>query len=264
MRRSLSPYILIPSKRPRGASMHYQGGPENPDKKADSMAEETVLVVEDEEDIQAIISYNLQKEGFNAVCVATGEEALQSVKSRLPDIIVLDLMLPGIDGLEVCRRLKGAAATRDVPVVIATAKGDEADIVKGLELGADDYVTKPFSPKVLVARVKAVLRRRSAEKQDDASVLSIHELVIHPGRREVLASGKPVDLTYTEFGILHFLAGRPGWVFTRYQIVDAVKGEDYAVTERSVDVQIVGLRKKLGAAGGHIETVRGVGYRFRE
>lgn len=244
--------------------MYSQGGPENTSKKADSMAEETVLVVEDEEDIQAIISYNLQKEGFTAVCVGTGEEALQAVKSRLPAIIVLDLMLPGIDGLEVCRRLKASSATRDLPVVIATAKGDEADIVKGLELGADDYVTKPFSPKVLVARVKAVLRRRSAEKQDDASVISVHELVIHPGRREVLVSGKQVDLTYTEFGILHFLAGRPGWVFTRYQIVDAVKGEEYAVTERSVDVQIVGLRKKLGPTGRHIETVRGVGYRFRE
>jgi two-component system alkaline phosphatase synthesis response regulator PhoP len=145
-----------------------------------------------------------------------------------------------------------------------TAKGEEADIVTGLELGADDYMTKPFSPRILVARVKAVLRGRKREGKNDSDVLSIHDLVIHPGRREVLVNGEPVPLTYTEFGILHYLAAKPGWVFTRTQIVDAVRGDDYFVTDRSVDVQIVGLRKKLGSAGKYIETVRGVGYRFRE
>jgi len=229
-----------------------------------AMTEETVLVVEDEKDIQDIISYNLTKEGFRTVCVGSGEEAMGAVKSRIPDIVVLDLMLPGMDGLSVCRQLKTSPSTKDLPVIIATAKGDEADIVKGLEMGADDYVTKPFSPKVLVARVKAVLRRKAAGTPDETAAVTVHDITIHPGRREVMVEGNPVELTFTEFGILHFLAGRPGWVFTRYQIVDAVKGEGYAVTERSVDVQIVGLRKKLGQAGKHIETVRGVGYRFRE
>ncbi len=144
-----------------------------------------------------------------------------------------------------------------------TAKGEEADIVTGLELGADDYITKPFSPRVLVARVRAVLRRNRREAPLETEALQIYDLVIHPGRHEVLISGSPVELTFTEFAILDFLARRPGWVFTRFQIVDAVRGEDYPVTDRSVDVQIVGLRRKLGPCGKYIETVRGVGYRFK-
>jgi len=179
-------------------------------------------------------------------------------------LIVLDLMLPGIDGLESTKLLKNDQGTRDIPIVMLTAKGEEADIVTGLELGADDYITKPFSPRILVARVRAVLRRNVKEPMEESSILRIHDLVIHPGRREVLIDGKPVQLTFTEFGILKFLARRPGWVFTRSQIVDAVRGDDYFVTDRSVDVQIVGLRKKLGPAGNYIETVRGVGYRFKE
>jgi two-component system phosphate regulon response regulator PhoB len=145
-----------------------------------------------------------------------------------------------------------------------TAKGEEADIVTGLELGADDYITKPFSTRVLLARVKAVLRRRVKEYPKEEDAIRIHDLVIHPGRHEVLVNGEAVQLTFTEFGVLHFLARRPGWVFTRNQIVDAVRGDDYFVSDRSVDVQIVGLRKKLGPAGAYIETVRGIGYRFRE
>ena len=145
-----------------------------------------------------------------------------------------------------------------------TAKGEEADIVTGLELGADDYVTKPFSPRILIARVRAVLRRKTKEQPDDALPTKIHNITIHPGRREVLVDGNQVQLTFTEFGILQFLARRPGWVFTRFQIVDAIRGDDYPVTDRSVDVQIVGLRKKLGPSGKYIETVRGVGYRFKE
>jgi two-component system phosphate regulon response regulator PhoB len=145
-----------------------------------------------------------------------------------------------------------------------TAKGEEADIVTGLELGADDYITKPFSPRILVSRIRAVLRRKSTKLQDEHAIIQIHEFRIHPGRREVLIKNEPVELTYTEFQVLYYLAQRPGWVFTRYQIVDAVRGDDYPVTDRSVDVQIVGLRKKLGTSGKYIETVRGVGYRFKE
>jgi two-component system phosphate regulon response regulator PhoB len=211
-----------------------------------------------------LLRFNLSREGCQVFCASPGEEALRLVRSEIPDLMVLDLMLPGIDGLEVARRLKSDPNTKNLPVVMLTAKGEEADIVTGLELGADDYVTKPFSPRVLVARVRAVLRRKAKEAPEETSVIRIHDLVIDPRRHEVLVNGEPVELTFTEFGILNYMARRPGWVFTRFQIVDAVKGEDYPVTDRSVDVQIVGLRKKLGSAGKFIETVRGVGYRFKE
>jgi two-component system phosphate regulon response regulator PhoB len=228
------------------------------------MAKESILVVEDEEDILELIRYNLTKEGYQVACAATGEDGLKSAKAKHPDLVLLDLMLPGVDGLEICKSLKADVGTQAIPVVILTAKGEESDIVAGLELGADDYIVKPFSPKVLIARLRAVLRRRARAAQDDHSTLQVHDVVIHPGRHEVLVQGEPVELTLTEFQVLHFLARRPGWVFTRYQIVNAVKGEDYAVTDRAVDVQIVGLRKKLGPAGKYVETVRGVGYRFKE
>ena len=228
------------------------------------MPRESVLVVDDEEDIQELVRYNLAKEGYSVACAGTGEEALKAARSDRPDLIVLDLMLPGVDGLEVCRTLKADSDTAHVPVIMLTAKGEEADIVAGLELGADDYVTKPFSPRILVARVRAVLRKAARAVPGEADTISIGDLLINPGRHEVLAEGKPVELTYTEFAVLHFLARRPGWVFTRYQIIDGVRGEDYAVTDRSVDVQIVGLRKKLGVCGKCIETVRGIGYRFKE
>lgn len=228
------------------------------------MAIPKLLVVDDEEDILELLRFNLSGEGFQVICAATGEEALEKVRSELPDLVLLDLMLPGIDGLEVARRLKSHPGTREIPVVMLTAKGEEGDIVKGLEMGADDYITKPFSRKVLGARIRAVLRRKEAGPKEEKEILSIHDLVIHPGRREVLVKGKPVDLTFTEFGILNFLARRPGWVFTRTQIVDAVRGDEYFVADRAVDVQIVGLRKKLGSTAKNIETVRGVGYRFKE
>ena len=228
------------------------------------MPRENILVVEDEEEIQELVRYNLAKEGYSVTCAGSGEEALQKVRRQLPDLVVLDLMLPGLDGLEVCKVLKGDAATRDVDVVMLTAKGEEADIVTGLELGADDYITKPFSPRVLIARIRAVLRRRAAEPAGETAVIRIHNLVIHPGRHEVTIDGEPTTLTSTEFRVLHVLARRPGWVFTRLQIAEAVHGVDYPVTDRSVDVQIVALRKKLGADGRYIETVRGVGYKFVE
>ena len=233
-------------------------------KKNRIMAKERILVVDDEEDILELVRFNLAREGYPVMCTTSGEEALKIARKEHPDLIVLDLMLPGIDGLDVAKVLKNDPKTRDIAIVMLTAKGEEADIVTGLELGADDYIAKPFSPRILVARVKAVLRRRVSEVPEDESVLNIHNLLIHPGRREVLVDGDQVQLTFSEFSILNFMAKRPGWVFTRSQIVDAVRGNDYAVTDRSVDVQIVGLRKKLGAAGKYIETVRGVGYRFRE
>jgi two-component system phosphate regulon response regulator PhoB len=229
------------------------------------MHKERILVVEDEEDILELVRYNLAREGYQVFCVTTGEEALKIAGSEPLDLIVLDLMLPGIDGLEVAKRLKNDSKTQDILIIMLTAKGEEADIVTGLELGADDYIPKPFSPRILIARIRAILRRKTKTAlMDDTSVIQIHGLKIHPGMRDVSINGESVKLTYTEFQVLYFLASRPGWVFTRYQIVDAVRGDDYPVTDRSVDVQIVGLRKKLGSFGKYIETVRGVGYRFSE
>jgi two-component system alkaline phosphatase synthesis response regulator PhoP len=196
----------------------------------------------------------------------TGEEGFTKVREYKPDLVFLDLMLPGIDGLEVCRRLRLAPDTQETPIIMLTAKGEEDDIVQGLELGADDYITKPFSPQILQARARAVLRRRGkADKPADSEQpIEIHDLYIHPGRNKVKVCGENIELTFSEFQLLCLLACRPGWVFTRTQIVDAIHGEGYAVTDRAVDVQIVGLRKKLGTCGEYIETVRGIGYRFRE
>ena len=232
------------------------------------VAKETVLVVDDERDILELVKYNLDKEGYQVTVVATGEDALVATRTKLPDIVILDLMLPGVDGLEVCRRLKADPKTRGIPIVMLTAKGEEADVVTGLELGAADYVTKPFSPRVLTARVRAVLRRGDAV-EDAAATTRVKDLTIHPGRHQVTVNDKPVELTATEFRIMVFLAKRPGWVFTRQQIVDAAQGDDVFVTDRfvtdrSVDVHIVSLRRKLGACGAYIETVRGVGYRLQD
>jgi two-component system phosphate regulon response regulator PhoB len=228
------------------------------------MTKEKILAVDDEEDILELLKFNLLREGYQVCGALTGEEALRLAQSEVPDLIVLDLMLPGIDGLEVAKKLKDDPETRQIPIVMLTAKGEEADIVTGLELGADDYITKPFSPRIFLARVKAVLRRRTTKPPGKSSIIHIHDIVIHPGRHEVLVNDESVQLTFTEFGILNYLARRPGWVFTRSQIVDEVRGDDYYVTDRSVDVQIVGLRKKLGPAGKYIETVRGIGYRFKD
>lgn len=227
------------------------------------MARQRILVVDDEEDLLELVNYNLSKEGFRVTCVATGEEAIRRARTDLPDLIVLDLLLPHVDGLEVCKVLKNDPRTRHIPIVMLTAKGEEADVVTGLELGADDYLAKPFSPRVLIARIRAVLRRRTSQQVGADEVIRIHDLVVDPGRHEVLLGGQPLALTLTEFRLLHFLAQRPGWAYSRGQIVDAVKGDDYPVTERSVDVQVAGLRKKLGEHGTYIETVRGIGYRFK-
>jgi len=225
----------------------------------------TILVVEDEEDILALIHFNLIKSGYNAECASDGEEALTLIATSRPDLILLDLMLPGIGGLEICRRLRSGDLESEIPIIMLTACGEEEDVVRGLELGADDYITKPFSIKVLLARVQAVLRHRSTQQQQtEIEELVRGDLRIHHGRNLVQVDGKTIDLTFTEFKVLEALARKPGWVFTRYQIVNSVRGEDYAVTDRAVDVQIAGLRKKLGPCGHYIETVRGVGYRFQE
>ena len=228
------------------------------------MAKETILVVDDEEDILELVRHHLKREGYAVQCADSGEKALTAARSGPVELIVLDLMLPGIDGLEVTRQLKNAPQTKHIPILMLTAKGEESDVVTGLELGADDYVTKPFSPRILIARTRAIMRRGSRETIDETAVIRVHDIEIHPGRRTVTLQGEPVTLTYTEFQVLSILARRPGWVFTRSQIVDMVRGDDYPVTDRSVDVQIVGLRKKLGRFGDTIETVRGVGYRLKD
>ncbi|TVQ23432.1 MAG: DNA-binding response regulator [Spirochaetaceae bacterium] len=228
------------------------------------MRGKTVLVVDDEKDIAELVRVTLNREGFAAECAYSGEDALARAATLRPDLIVLDLMLPGVSGIEVCKRLKTNESTRGIPVLMLTAKTEDSDIVVGLESGADDYLTKPFSPKVLVARVKTILRRERPDADTaTAETISIHGVTIDVSRHEVHVDGGAVQLSATEFAILEFLARNPGWVFSRYKIIDAVKGKDYPVTERSVDVQILGLRKKLGSRGSLIETVRGVGYRLR-
>jgi two-component system phosphate regulon response regulator PhoB len=224
---------------------------------------DAILVVDDEEDIRELVRYNLSKGGYNVMTVGTGEEALQIAQEVKPILVVLDIMLPGIDGLEVCRRLKADSVLCKTPIVMISALGEENDVVAGLELGADDYVAKPFSPGVLLARVKSVIRRVGASPIALDAALSIEGLKVNPTRREVHVRDELVELTNTEFKLLHFLMRQPGVVFTRAQIVDGVHGDDYPVTDRSVDVQVVGLRKKLGEIGALIETVRGVGYRFK-
>ncbi|MGA2033747.1 MAG: response regulator [Thermoguttaceae bacterium] len=233
------------------------------------MIKKSVLVVEDEDDIRELVSYHLLKDGYQVAGVASGEEALSIIEAQPPDLVLLDLMLPGVDGMTVCQRLRNNPQTAALPIVMLTAKGEESDVVHGLNLGANDYVTKPFSPKVLLARVRAVLRRVPAAdeapaEEDSEDVIEIHNILIHQGRHEVLVDGRPVPLTSTEFRVLRLLASKPGWVLTRQQILDGVHGDNYAITDRAVDVQIVGLRKKLDDAGKYIETVRGVGYRFKE
>ena len=223
-----------------------------------------ILVVEDDPGIKELISFNLSNQGHQVFEANNGEIGIEKARKKLPDLILLDLMLPGIHGLDVCRIIKADQETKDIPIIMVTAMGQEEDIVKGLETGADDYITKPFSIKVLLARVSAVLRRSFEEyDQDSDKSLLINGISIKPRLREVRVEDKVIDnLTFSEFQILYLLAGHPGWVFTRYQIIDKIRGDNYPVTDRSVDFQIVGLRKKLGDAGKLIRTVRGVGYRF--
>ena len=229
------------------------------------MSAQTVLIIEDDEDIQELLRYNLDREGYALLCESHGETGLKTAQDKIPNLILLDLMLPGLDGLSICKALKADSSTKHIPIIMLTAKGEEADIVIGLEMGADDYITKPFSPRVLLAHIRAVLRRRANQTTDEETGRIIFGgLEIDPQRHQVKVEGQDIDLTSTEFDVLLFLSQRPGWVFTRQQMVDSIRGQDYAVTERSVDVQIVGLRKKLGSQAELIQTVRGVGYRFKE
>jgi len=232
------------------------------------VARETILIVEDDENIQQLVGYNLAKAGFNVLYADNGEQALASVKRELPDLMVLDIMLPSLNGFEVCKILRKDPQTRTMPIIMLTAKSEENDVTAGLDLGADDYITKPFSPKILVSRIKSILRRREELSGEDGreakdGLLKVHDIVIDPKRYEVVVAGSPVSLTVTEFSILDLLARRPGWVFSRQQIIDGVRGYDYVITPRAVDVQVFGLRKKLGASGECIETVRGIGYRMK-
>jgi two-component system alkaline phosphatase synthesis response regulator PhoP len=224
---------------------------------------ESILVVDDEKDILELVEYNLSKNGYRVKTAASGEEALELVKENNYDLIILDLMLPGVDGFDICKIIKSDKQRANIPIVMVTAKSDEADKVAGLEIGADHYVTKPFSPRELMAIVKATLRRRPAQEEEEKPLIERGELKIHIGRHEVTYKGKKIDLTHLEFRILVSLAKKPGWVMTRYQIVDSTRGEGVSVTDRSIDVHIVSLRKKLGEAD-YIETVRGVGYKFKE
>jgi len=228
------------------------------------MSRKSVLVVEDDQDILELVRYNLMREGYAVTCVKTSEDAQRSLKTGSPSLILLDLMLPGMSGLEFCRQLVKNAETAAIPVIMMTAKTEEIDIVTGLEVGAVDYITKPFSPRVLLARVRAALRRNESQDSDLVKPVSIHGLSIHPGRREVNVGERRVELTHTEFGVLYMLASRPGWVYSRSEITEEVRGDRDEVTDRAVDVHIAGLRKKLGKEGELVETVRGVGYRFRD
>lgn len=224
----------------------------------------SILVVEDELDIQELIRYNLDREGYTVYTAPDGESGLRLALQQKPDLIILDIMLPGINGLDVCKQLRRDPHTENTPIIMVTAKGEDSDVVTGLELGANDYVTKPFSPRVLVARIRAALRTTQIKQNDTQSpgILTHMDIEMDEKRHRVRVQGNDIELSATEYGILNFLLKSPGWVFSRNQIIDAVKGKDYPVTERAVDVQILGLRKKLGVSGDLIQTVRGVGYKL--
>ena len=226
------------------------------------MAKERILIVDDEEDILELIRYNLVKEGFVVICAENGEQCLEMTSKHSPDLIVLDLMMPGIDGLDVCKRLKNDTETQNLPIIMLTAKSSESDVVVGLELGADDYVLKPFSPRILTARIKSVLRRVQ-KAEDKSAVIRRSGFTVNSTGREVNYKGEEINLTFSEFEILKLLISHPGRVFSRLQIMKAARNDDYIVTERAIDVQIVNLRKKLKDGGRNIRTVRGVGYKFQ-
>jgi two-component system alkaline phosphatase synthesis response regulator PhoP len=230
-----------------------------------AMKQQHIVIVEDEADIAEVIEYSLSREGFETSSALNGQDGLELAQSVKPDLVLLDLMLPGLDGIEICRELKSDANTRSIPIIMVTAKGDESDIVLGLSMGADDYVTKPFSPKELVARVKAVLRRSSAKPESaDQDRIVLDGVTIDVTRHEVLVDGQSVAFTATELRLLHFLASHPGRVFTRNHLLSRVIGEDVIVIDRNIDVHVRAVRKKLGDHADMIETIRGVGYRFRD
>ena len=226
------------------------------------MKKGTVLVIDDEKDLIELVTYNLGKEGYDVIAADDGQSGLDVARKHRPDLVVLDLMMPGLDGLQVCQRLRSDSRTGGVPIIMLTAKATEADRVVGLEFGADDYITKPFSPREVVARVKAVLRR-STPRPEDRQLIRCGDLSIDVSGHEVTYRGERIALTATEFRILEFLANRPGRVFSRDEIIDAALGNETAVFDRTVDVHITAIRRKLGSGGDQLETVRGFGYKFR-
>jgi two-component system phosphate regulon response regulator PhoB len=227
------------------------------------MARPRILIIEDERALTEVLSYNLQREGYDVLVAHDGQEGLRKAQMQLPDIVILDLMLPGLDGLEVCRELRAGERTRGVPILMLTAKAEETDQVVGFSMGADDYVTKPFSVKVLLQRVKALQRR--AEPGGEAGEVFEHlGIRIDRIRHRATVAGKELELTPTEFRLLECLVRQPGRAFSRPQLMDVAIGEGAIVLERTIDVHIKTLRKKLGTKLDFIETVRGVGYRFRE
>lgn len=225
-----------------------------------------IAIIEDDRDINELIAYNLEREGYGVIRSLDGAQGLFLIQKERPDLVLLDLMLPGMDGLEICRALKQSDATKDIPIIMITAKSEESDVVVGLQMGADDYITKPFSPKVLLARVKTVFRRskEAASSGPSQSARNFGALVMDLPKYKVTVDGKSVGLTTIEFAILEFLSRSPGRVYTRDQILDNVWKEGKFIIDRAVDVHVRGLRKKLGDAADYVETVRGVGYRFKD
>ena len=228
------------------------------------MKEKKIVVVEDEPDLVDVVTYNLKREGYLVSAARRGDEGLNLIRSELPDLVLLDLMLPGMDGLSICRQMKSDGALKAIPIIIASAKGEESDVVIGLEMGADDYLAKPFSPRELLARIKAVLRRGTPTDNASDDRIVVRDLSIDPGKHEVKIKDEVVSLTSTEFKLLHHLASSRGRAFSREQLLNRVVGMGVVVVDRNIDVHIRALRKKLGERSNMIQTIRGVGYRFVE
>lgn len=225
----------------------------------------SIVVVEDEPDILEVLSYNLRREGFEVATSDDGEKGLSLIRKRKPDLVLLDLMLPKMDGLDVCRTLKNDPSTGHIPIIMVTARGEESDLVLGLEIGADDYVTKPFSPKELVARVKAVLRRDQIDQQSvGKEQIEVDGLSLDADKHKVMLNGEAVKFTATEFWLLHYLASHPGRVFSREQLLTQASGDGVVVVDRNIDVHIRSIRKKVDPSQTFVEIIRGVGYRFKE
>ena len=229
------------------------------------MSKKKIVVIEDEPDILEVLGYNLKREGYEVFSATNGNLGMSLVNKETPDLVLLDLMLPGMDGIEICSSIKKNPATQNTLIIMVTAKGEESDIVLGLGVGADDYITKPFSPKELVARVKAVLRRGNVvDSQPLTDQVKVGNLLIDASKYEVVIDGREVRLTATEFRLLHYLASNPGRVFSREQLLSRAMGDDVVVVDRNIDVHIRGIRKKMGIDPPLIETIRGVGYRLRD